>query len=63
MRGTALLVLLIGGFMEYIIEIALDVMVHMPSFMWTGSGVQAILKFSLSSLRGCSVGISDVRDL
>jgi hypothetical protein len=63
MKGTPLLVLLTGGFMEYTIEIALDGMVHLPSFMMTGSGVQAVLKFSLSSLRGCSVAISNVRDL
>jgi hypothetical protein len=54
MRGTAFLVLLMGGIMEYTIEIPLDGMVHMPRFMMTGSGVQAILKFSPNSLRGCS---------
>jgi hypothetical protein len=63
MRGTAFLVLLMDGFMEYTIEIALDGMVHVPSFMMTRSGMQAVLKFSLNSSRGCSVGTSDVRDL
>jgi hypothetical protein len=31
--------------------------------MKTGTGVQAILRFSLSNLKGCSVGITDGRDL
>jgi hypothetical protein len=38
-------------------------MVNIPSFMETGAGVQAILKFCLRNLRVCNVGITKVRDL
>jgi hypothetical protein len=31
--------------------------------MKTGTGVQAILRFYLSGLKGCNVGIIDVKDL
>jgi hypothetical protein len=34
-----------------------------PSFMKFGTGAEAILRFCLRNLRGCSVGITDVRDL
>jgi hypothetical protein len=33
------------------------------SFMETVTGVQAILRFGLRSLRGCNVGITEVSDL
>jgi hypothetical protein len=38
-------------------------MIYIPSFVKIGEDVQAILKFSLRNLRGCNVGISDVRYL
>jgi hypothetical protein len=38
-------------------------MIFLPSFIKIGAGVQAILRFCLSNLRGCSVGITDERDL
>jgi hypothetical protein len=31
--------------------------------MKTGAGVQTILRFCLSNLKGCNVGITDERDL
>jgi hypothetical protein len=31
----------------------------MPSFVMVGSSVQAILRFCLNKLRGCSIGITD----
>jgi hypothetical protein len=34
-------------------------MINIPSFMKIGMGVQAILRFCLSNLRGCNVGITD----
>jgi hypothetical protein len=37
-------------------------MIYIPSFMKIGTGVQAILRFPLSNLRGCNVGITDGRD-
>jgi hypothetical protein len=38
-------------------------MTYIPSFMKTDTGVQAILWFCVSNLRGCNVGIIDERDL
>jgi hypothetical protein len=37
--------------------------IYIQSFMNIGKGVQAILRFCLSNLRGCNVGIIDGRDL
>jgi hypothetical protein len=34
-------------------------MMHLPVLMKIGTGVQAILSFCLSSLKGCNVGITD----
>jgi hypothetical protein len=34
-------------------------MMYIPSFLKIGTGVTAILRFCFSSLRGCSVGITD----
>jgi hypothetical protein len=36
---------------------------YIPSFMKTGTGVQAILSFFLRNLRGCNAGITDETDL
>jgi hypothetical protein len=49
--------------MKYTVEMASCGIICIPSFMKIGTGVQAILKFSLRNLRGCNVGITDVRDL
>jgi hypothetical protein len=38
-------------------------MIYIPSLMKIGLGFQAVLRFSLRNLRGCNVGITDVRDL
>jgi hypothetical protein len=38
-------------------------MLILPSFMKIDTGVQAILRFRLSNLKGCNVGITDGRDL
>jgi hypothetical protein len=49
--------------MKYAIKMALCVMIYVRSFMKTGIGVQVILRFGLSNLRGCNIGITDKRHL
>jgi hypothetical protein len=44
-------------------EMTLCGMIYIPSITNIGTGVQAILSFRLSNLRGCNVGITDGRDL
>jgi hypothetical protein len=48
-----------GGFMMHTVEMALCGMIYIPSFMKIGIGVQAILRFRLSSLNGRNIGIKD----
>jgi hypothetical protein len=45
--------------MKYALDMASWDMIHIPSFMKVGRGVQAILKYYLGNLRGCKVGITD----
>jgi hypothetical protein len=40
-----------------------NIYVYISTFMKIGTGVQAILRFSLRNLRGCNVGITDGRDI
>jgi hypothetical protein len=49
--------------MEHTVEMASGGMIYIPSFMNTGRGVEAILRFCLRDCRGCNVGISDGKDL
>jgi uncharacterized protein YraI len=49
--------------MKYDSEIASRGMTHIPNFVKIGTGVQAILRFCLSNMRGCNVGTTDGRDL
>jgi hypothetical protein len=49
--------------MMYAVEMASYVMIHLPSFMKLGTSFQTILKFCLSNLNGCNVGITDGRYL
>jgi hypothetical protein len=51
--------------MKHAVEMAWCGMIYeyIPSFMKTGTGVQAISRFCLRSLRGCNVGITDGWDL
>jgi hypothetical protein len=59
---TVMLVLLIEG--TYGVRHWDDFMWYgIPSFMKIGTGVQAVLRFSLINVRGCNVGITDGRDL
>jgi hypothetical protein len=37
--------------------------IYIPSFMKIDTGVHAILMFRLRNLRGCTVGITDRKDL
>jgi hypothetical protein len=52
-----------GGIYEYIIEVISNGTIYISSFIKIGTGVQAILSFCLSNLKGCNVGITDGRDL
>jgi ethanolamine ammonia-lyase small subunit len=47
---AAMLVLLIGKFMLYAVEMASCSMIYIPSLTKTDTGVQAILRFCLSNL-------------
>jgi hypothetical protein len=58
-----MLVLVRDGTYEMPLEMGSGGMIYIPSLMKTGTGVQAILRFCLSNLNGCNVGITDGRDL
>jgi hypothetical protein len=45
--------------MMYVIQILSCGMVLLSSFIKHGTGVQAILRFCFSNLKGCNVGITD----
>jgi hypothetical protein len=47
--------------MKCAVEMGSSGMIYMQSFMRTGIGVQAILRFCLNNFGGCSVGITDGR--
>jgi hypothetical protein len=49
--------------MKDAVEMASCGMIYIPSFMKIGTDVQAILRFSLTNLRGCNVDITDGTDL
>jgi hypothetical protein len=40
-----------------------DGMIHVPSFMKNSTGLLEILRFGLTNLRGCNVGITVVGSL
>jgi hypothetical protein len=44
--------------MKYAFEMTSDGMTYIPSFMKTGAGIQAMLRFSLRNLKVCNVGIT-----
>jgi hypothetical protein len=52
-----------GGIYDVYLEMNLCGMMYILSLVNIGTGVQAILRFSLNNLRGCNVGITDGRDL
>jgi hypothetical protein len=47
----------------YAVQMASCCILQLPSFMKIGTAVQAILRFCLSNLNGCNVGVPDGRDL
>jgi hypothetical protein len=47
--------------MIYVIDMPSCGMTVLPTFMKNGIGVQAILRFYVSNLKGCNVGITDGR--
>jgi hypothetical protein len=49
--------------MKYAVEMASCAMIYILISMKIGTGVQAMLRFCLRSLRGCNVGITERRDL
>jgi uncharacterized protein YraI len=49
--------------MKYTVEMVSGAMVYISNFMKIGSGIQVILRFCLSNLRGCNVGITGDMDL
>jgi hypothetical protein len=49
--------------MKYSVEKASCGTIYIPSFMMNGAGVQSIIRFSLSNLNGCNVGITDGKEL
>jgi hypothetical protein len=49
--------------MKYTTEMACGGTIYISSLMKIGPGVQAILMFCVSSLRGYSIGFTDGRDL
>jgi hypothetical protein len=49
--------------MMYSIEMPPCGIIFLPSFMKTGTGVQAILRFCPRNSRGCNVGITDGKEL
>jgi hypothetical protein len=60
---AVILVLVMDGTYEVRLEMGSGGMMYIRSLMKTGTGVQAILRFCLSNLNGCNVGITDGRDL
>jgi hypothetical protein len=49
--------------MKCAVEMVSSGMMYFPNFMKIGTGAQAILKCCLRNCIGCSVGITDGRDL
>jgi hypothetical protein len=45
--------------MKYTVEMASCVIIYVPIFIKTGAGVETILRFCLSNLKSCNVGITD----
>jgi hypothetical protein len=45
--------------MMYTVEMASCGMIYLLSFLKTGTGIQAILRFCLRNVRGCNVGITE----
>jgi hypothetical protein len=57
-----MLVLPMEGTMKCAVDMGSGGTICMQSYMKIGTGVRGILRFCLSNLKGCNVGISDGRD-
>jgi hypothetical protein len=51
------MMIILMRFMEYAVGMVYGGMIYIPNFMKNRKGVQAILRFCLTSLRGFNVGI------
>jgi hypothetical protein len=49
--------------MKCTVEMDAGSMIYIPSVMEIGSGVEGILRFNFSNLKGWNIGIIDGRDL
>jgi hypothetical protein len=49
--------------MVYDVEMPSCGITYIPNFMMIGTSIQAILRFCLSKLRSCNIGITDGRGL
>jgi hypothetical protein len=47
--------------MKYAVDMVSCGVIYIPSFMKSGAGIQAILRFSLRNSRSCNVGSTDGR--
>jgi hypothetical protein len=52
-----------GGIYKCAVKMGSGALIYLPSFMKIGTGVQTILRFCTSNLKGCKAGITDRRDL
>jgi hypothetical protein len=58
-----MLVLLMGGIYKLCPEMASCGMICIPSFIKIGIGIEPILRICFISLRDCSVGVTDGREI
>jgi hypothetical protein len=49
--------------MKFAVEMGSGGMIYIPSFMKIGTDVEATLRFRLSSLEGCNIGVTDWKNL
>jgi hypothetical protein len=57
------MLVILMGFIMYAVEIGSGGIIYIRSCIKIGTGIQAILRFCLSNLKVCNVGITDQRDL
>jgi hypothetical protein len=49
--------------MKFIVEMGSDGVIYVPSLMKICSGIQVLLRLLFFILNGCSVGITNMKDL
>jgi uncharacterized protein YraI len=57
------MLVLLNGFMKCAVDMGSGGMIYLPSFTKIGKGVQTVLRFCLSNLKGCIIGTTGGRDL